>query len=119
MPGDTVIPRNALAVINGEYYAFVEKGDAGEDADLFERRKLEIEQENNDVVVVKKGLKAGERVVSNGSPDPLADLRGPEHRRHRPAASDAVSDPGRRERPDAPDRPFDDRWGFDPAPGRV
>jgi len=67
MEGDTVIPRNALAVINGEYYAFVEKGDTGEDADLFERRKLEIEQENTDAVVVKKGLKAGEKVVSNGS----------------------------------------------------
>ena len=66
-PGDTVIPRNALAVINGEYFAFVEKGDAGEDADLFERRKLEIDQENTDMVVVKKGLTAGERVVSNGS----------------------------------------------------
>ena len=67
MPGDTVIPRSALAVINGEYYAFIQKGDSGEDADLFERRKLAIEQESSDVVVVKKGLKAGERVVSNGS----------------------------------------------------
>ena len=67
MAGDTVIPRNALAVINGESYAFVEKGDAGDDADLFERRKLEIEQENSEIVVVKKGLKVGERVVSNGS----------------------------------------------------
>ena len=57
LAGDTVIPRNALAVINGEYYAFVEKGGSGDDADLFERRKLEIEQENSDVVVVKKGLK--------------------------------------------------------------
>jgi membrane fusion protein, heavy metal efflux system len=67
LPGDTVIPRNALSVINGEYYAFVEKGSDGEDADLFERRKLVIEQENTDMVVVKQGLKAGERVVSNGS----------------------------------------------------
>jgi cobalt-zinc-cadmium efflux system membrane fusion protein len=67
MPEDTIIPRNALSVINGEYYAFVEKGSAGADADLFERRKLEIEQENTDLVVVKKGLKAGENVVSNGS----------------------------------------------------
>ena len=67
LPGDTVIPRNALAVINGEYYAFVEKGDAGDDADLFERRKLEIEQENSEFVVVKKGLTAGEHVVSNGA----------------------------------------------------
>jgi cobalt-zinc-cadmium efflux system membrane fusion protein len=67
LPGDTVIPRNALTVINGEYYAFVEKSDAGDDANLYERRKLEIEQENTDVVIVKKGLSAGERVVSNGS----------------------------------------------------
>jgi membrane fusion protein, heavy metal efflux system len=67
MAGDTVIPRNALAVTNGEFFAFVEKGDAGDNADLFERRKLEIEQENTDLVVVKTGLKAGERVVSNGS----------------------------------------------------
>lgn len=66
-PGDTVIPRNALAVINGEYYAFVEKGVSGEDANLFERRKLEVDQENTELVVVRKGLKAGEQVVSNGS----------------------------------------------------
>ena len=65
--GDTVIPRNALSVINGEYYAFIQKGTSGEDVDLFERRKLEIDQENTDAVVVRKGLKAGERVVSNGS----------------------------------------------------
>jgi len=67
LPGDTVIPRNALSVVNGEYYAFIQKGEAGEDADLFERRKLEIEQENHDAVIVKKGLKVGDRVVSNGS----------------------------------------------------
>ncbi len=67
LQGDTVIPRNALSVINGEFYAFVQKGREGKDADLFERRKLEIEQESSDQVVVKKGLKAGETVVSNGS----------------------------------------------------
>lgn len=67
LPGDTMIPRNALAVINGEYYAFVEKGDSGDDAGLFERRKLEVEQETSEVVIVKKGLAAGERVVSNGA----------------------------------------------------
>lgn len=66
-PGDTVIPRNALTVINGEFFAFVEKGTAGGDADLFERRKLEIDQENTDQVIVKKGLQAGEMVVSNGA----------------------------------------------------
>ena len=67
LKGDTVIPRNALSVINGEYYAFVQKGREGKDANLFERRKLEIEQENSDQVVVKKGLTEGETVVSNGS----------------------------------------------------
>ena len=66
-PNDTVIPRNALVVLNGDYYAFVEVGSSGEDADLFERRKLEIEQENYDVVIVKQGLKPGDRVVCNGS----------------------------------------------------
>ncbi len=73
-PGDTVIPRNALSVINGEYYAFVEKGkapaengDPGDEATLFERRKLEIEQENTNLVIVKKGLTKGDLVVSNGS----------------------------------------------------
>jgi membrane fusion protein, heavy metal efflux system len=65
--GDTVIPRNALSVINGEYYAFVQKAESGEDADLFERRKLEVDQETTDQVIVKKGLKTGDRVVSNGS----------------------------------------------------
>ena len=67
LPGDTVIPREALSVVNGESYAFVQKGASGPDADLFERRKVEIEQESSDVVVVKKGLKAGERVVGIGS----------------------------------------------------
>ena len=64
---DTVIPRNALTVSNGDYYAFVEQGSTGEGADLFERRKLEIEQEDHDIVIVRKGLNPGDRVVSNGS----------------------------------------------------
>ena len=34
---------------------------------MFERRKLEIEQEDHDVMIVKSGLKPGDRVVSNGS----------------------------------------------------
>ncbi len=67
LPSDTVIPRNALVVLNGDYYAFVEVGTSGKDADLFERRKLTIEQEDYDFVIVKQGLKAGERVVSSGS----------------------------------------------------
>ncbi len=67
VPGDTVIPRNSVSVINGQFYAFVRKAIEGAGADSFERRKLEIDQENSDQVVVRKGLKAGETVVSNGS----------------------------------------------------
>ena len=67
LPTDTVIPRNALIVLNGDYYAFVEVGATGQNADLFERRKLEIEQEDYDVVIVKQGLSPGDRVVSSGS----------------------------------------------------
>ena len=67
LPSDTVIPRNAMVVINGDYFAFVAAAASGERADLFERRKLEIEQEDHDIVIVKSGLKPGDRVVSNGS----------------------------------------------------
>ena len=67
LPTDTVIPRNAMVVLNGDYYAFVEAGTTGEQADLFERRQLTIEQEDHDVVIVKSGLKPGDRVVCNGS----------------------------------------------------
>ena len=67
LPTDTVIPRNALVVINNDYYAFIEEEATGSKADLFERRKLTIEQEDHDIVIVKNGLKPGDRVVSNGS----------------------------------------------------
>ena len=67
LPSDTVIPRNAVVVINGNYYAFIEQIVDGKPSDLFERRKLEIEQEDHDIVTVKNGLKPGDRVVSNGS----------------------------------------------------
>ena len=67
LPTDTMIPRNALVVTNGEFYAFVQQGTAGPDADRFARRRLEIEQEDHDIVIVKSGLQPGDRVVSNGS----------------------------------------------------
>ncbi len=67
LPTDTVIPRNAMVVIDGDYYAFVQVGSTGKEADLFERRKLDIEQEDHDMVIVKSGLNPGDRVVSNGS----------------------------------------------------
>lgn len=67
LPTDTVIPRNSMVVIDGEYFAFVEAGSSGKDVDLFERRKLDVEQEDHDIVIVRSGLKPGDRVVSNGS----------------------------------------------------
>ena len=62
--GQTVIPRNALAVIDGETTAFSQRPDA---PDKFERRRLEVAIEASDGVVVSKGLTPGEVVVSNGS----------------------------------------------------
>jgi cobalt-zinc-cadmium efflux system membrane fusion protein len=62
--GQTVIPRNAMAVVNGENCCFIQVAD---DPDKFERRLLELDQENHDYVVVKRGLVAGQKVVTNGS----------------------------------------------------
>jgi len=62
--GHTVIPRNALAVVNGENCCFLQ---VGNDPDKFERRLIEIDQENHDFVVVSRGLVAGQKIVTNGS----------------------------------------------------
>ncbi len=64
MPGHTIIPRNALAAINGENCCFVQTAD---DPDAFQRRRIDVDQENHDFVVVRSGLTSGEKVVSNGS----------------------------------------------------
>ncbi len=62
--GQTVIPRNSMAVVNGENCCFIQ---SPENPDKFERRVLELDQENHDFVVVKRGLVAGQKVVTNGS----------------------------------------------------
>lgn len=64
MPGHTVIPRNALAAINGQDCCFVQ---AADHPDVFQRRKIEVDQENHDIVIVRNGLSPGEKVVTNGS----------------------------------------------------
>ena len=64
VPGQTVIPRNALSVINRENCVFVQKVGS---PDKFERRIIEVDQERSDHVVVRSGLKPGEMVVSSGS----------------------------------------------------
>ena len=70
-PGQTVIPRQAMVVMNGSEYAFVQKepknpSDSNEVLQ-FERRQLLVAEERDDHVVVKTGLKPGEHVASNGS----------------------------------------------------
>jgi membrane fusion protein, heavy metal efflux system len=62
-PGRTVIPRTALIVDDGRYYAFVRL--AGK-PDTFERRVVGVAQEKDDHAVLDDGLKAGEEVVSVG-----------------------------------------------------
>jgi cobalt-zinc-cadmium efflux system membrane fusion protein len=62
--GRVVIPRTALVVADGHFYAFVEaKGAPGE----FERRSLAVVQEKDDRAVVELGLEAGEKVATVGA----------------------------------------------------
>ena len=66
--GQTVIPRLALVVINGNEYVFVKKGRRGSaDTERFERRKVSVAQENSDFVVVANGLEDGETIATSGS----------------------------------------------------
>jgi cobalt-zinc-cadmium efflux system membrane fusion protein len=71
IPGQTVIPRLAMVSTNGSEYVFVRKPRKPDarpsDPDQFERRRIVVAQENVDEVVVSRGLKAGEEVVTNGS----------------------------------------------------
>jgi cobalt-zinc-cadmium efflux system membrane fusion protein len=71
-PGQTVIPRLAMVVMNGNEYAFVQKetgkNPSGANEVLqFERRQLVVAEERDDHVVVKSGLKPGDHVTSSGS----------------------------------------------------
>lgn len=61
--GWTVIPRTALIVADRRYYIFVRVAGRSES---YERRSVEIAQEKDDLVVVQKGLRAGEEVVGVG-----------------------------------------------------
>ena len=68
VPGQTVIPRQAMVVMNGSEYAFVQKEDGGGKAiEQFGRQKLVVAEERDDHVVVQSGLKPGDHVASNGS----------------------------------------------------
>jgi membrane fusion protein, heavy metal efflux system len=63
-PGQTVIPRNAMVVVNGENCCFVQ---SNEDPDKFRRKLIDVDQENHDFVVVRGGLSPNEKIVTNGS----------------------------------------------------
>jgi cobalt-zinc-cadmium efflux system membrane fusion protein len=64
LPGQTVIPRNAIVVVNGENCCFVQLPESPE---KFRRVVVEIDQENHDYVVIRRGLSPNEKVVTNGS----------------------------------------------------
>jgi cobalt-zinc-cadmium efflux system membrane fusion protein len=67
-PGQTVIPRLSMVAINGEGFVFIHRPDVSRGGvDKFERRMIEVAQENTDNVIVADGLKPGEVVVTNGS----------------------------------------------------
>jgi cobalt-zinc-cadmium efflux system membrane fusion protein len=72
--GQTRIPRLAMVSAGGTDYVFVRKPRATSDhdskdqpVDRFERRVVEVAQENHDKVIVCRGLKAGEEIVTLGS----------------------------------------------------
>ncbi len=69
IPGQTVIPRQAMVAINGNEYAFVQKEhrDPDDKYEQFERRRIVVAEERDEHVVVRDGLKAGEHVASNGA----------------------------------------------------
>jgi cobalt-zinc-cadmium efflux system membrane fusion protein len=69
IPGETRIPRMAMVTSNGDDFVFVRRPrpSSGSGPDKFERRRIEVGQENADYVVVQSGLKTDETVVTNGS----------------------------------------------------
>jgi len=73
-PGQTRIPRLAMVSANGTDYVFVRKHNPNQESgskanavDHYERRKVEVAQENHDKVVISSGLQPGEEVVTRGS----------------------------------------------------
>jgi membrane fusion protein, heavy metal efflux system len=66
--GQTVIPRLAMVVMNGNEYAFIRKPKTNpKDPERFERHQIVAAQERSEIVVVASGLKPGEEVASNGA----------------------------------------------------
>jgi cobalt-zinc-cadmium efflux system membrane fusion protein len=66
--GQTVIPRQAMVVMNGAEYAFVQKTEQSSNGtEQFERRPLVVAEERDDHVVVQSGLKPGDHVATNGA----------------------------------------------------
>jgi len=74
IPGQTIIPRLSMVSADGINYVFVRKpGDSQsgsstrDSGDRFERRSIDVAQEDHDRVVVARGLNPGEEVVTVGS----------------------------------------------------
>ena len=62
-PGWTVIPRTALVVDDGLYYVFVKRGRTDRQV---RAASSQVAQEKDDHVVIEKGLREGDEVVSVG-----------------------------------------------------
>ena len=74
MSGQTVVPRLSVVSVSGVEYVFVRRvknapvsNDNGRLVDKFERRKVEIAQENADNAIIQSGLEPGMEVATNGS----------------------------------------------------
>ncbi len=60
--GAVVVPREAVQEVNGSSVAFVRLAD-----DLYESRRVQVEQAEGGKVSIRRGLASGERVVTIGS----------------------------------------------------
>jgi cobalt-zinc-cadmium efflux system membrane fusion protein len=74
IPGQTVVPRLSVVSVSGVEYVFVRKfknltvgSDEKKVVDKFERRKVDIAQENDNTAIIASGLTPGMEVATNGS----------------------------------------------------
>ena len=62
------LPRNAVVRIGNQTFAFVDLGTAPDGTRRFERRPIQVdEQISGELIPVKAGLRAGEKIVSQGA----------------------------------------------------
>ncbi len=64
LAGHTIVPRQAVVTLNGDNFVFVAKEPVH---DIFLRRKVRVELERFDHVVIADGIEPGDHVVTSGS----------------------------------------------------